>query len=320
MKTKLTILLLITIAAVSCTKEVIETRGGNEAGIGFTTLGTRGNMIAGALDVAQAGGFNVWGYRYAGYWPAATKTLLFNNVTVTSADNGATWSYGSPIDWPIGQKVSFFAYAPASGATAVGSDVNGIPIIDFTVDNNPANQKDFLIANQMLDRTGPSPVNVHFEHALSHIRFSALKAASVTEDIRITNIELKNLYFSGTTTLQTPVAWTVNTTAVKNYSVASSSGGLQNVALTTSTQLISLPAGILFLMPQALQRASDAPEMVVSFTADGVPLSYSCPLFSPAEWKPGKTYTYQLAVNDTHIVLILCGELESTTVGSWGDY
>lgn len=320
MKTKLITLLLIAVAAASCGKEAVETRNGNDPSIGFMSPGPRGNTIVGALGVAQAGGFNVWGYSHTGTWPAVTKTTLFNSVTVTSADNGATWSYSPLIDWPIGRKVSFFAYAPAGSAALNGYDTNGIPEIDFTVNDNPANQKDLLIANQMLDCTGPNPVNLLFDHALSRISFSALKSSSVTEVIRITGIELKNIYFRGTALMKIPAVWTVETSAVKNYSLALSSGGVQNVALTASDQLISTVAGTLFLMPQTLQRTTNPPEMVVSLTADGVPLSYTCPLFSPAAWTPGQPYNYQVYVESLDVVVILCGALESTTGGTWGNF
>jgi len=343
MKAKLIIrLILIAFVAVSCEKEVIEKRDKNGQGdenrlpIGFVmSEQTRGSVIATPLNVAQEGGFKVWGYRHRDNWSSGGFTAsVFNaaGTNVTSA-NGTTWSYQTPAYWSLYEYISFFAYAPADQATMNGHDASGVPRINFTVKDNPIEQKDLLIANQLLDQTPPNPVNMTFDHALSRIRFSALKDASISEEIRITNIELQNIYSGGTISLQTPVSWAVNTSVAKNYTLTSSlGGGLNDIALTGSDQLLTAPNGELFLMPQVLNRSSHVPNMEVSYatssgTSFGIERTYTLSGFPSDEWLPGKTYTYQLYIDPSMIyntfwlngLLTGVDEFSNLTTTHWGE-
>ena len=311
MRTKLTILLLISIAAIACRKEIVETKGGKGSGIGFTTLLTRGTAIDDAAGVANAGGFNVWAYSHTGSWSTAlSKTIIIDNDVsgsyghVTSAD-GITWDYGTPREWPggAGEVVSFFAYAPAGSAT-VGYDVNEVPVVTYTVSSVIANQTDLLVANPVLDCTGPDPVTMGFSHALSRIHFSALKAPEVLEEIKITSVIFNNVYSEGSAPLQLPVVWDVDYTPgkVSSYTVSILNGVLNDVALTDAGQPIS--NGMLFLMPQTL--LTDA-EMTVTFTVDGEILSWTGVLAAPyrEEWEPGKSYNYQLFIDGESVQVIV---------------
>jgi hypothetical protein len=292
------------ITAVSCAKEVVDTKENNNLPIDFSTLLTRGSTIFGAQDVAALGGFRVWGYAHLNNWVlASTKEPLFSSTLVTSPNNGVTWSYGTPVNWPEGQKVSFFACAPAGVSTITANGVD-VPKIDFTIDPNVVNQIDLLVAREMFDLVGPNPVNVVFDHALSRIRFSALKYPDFDGKVVITSIKLTNLYFKGAT-LFCPPAWNVDNSSVTDYTVSVSSGTLENLPLTTSEQYISSSTGTLFLMPQTLIRASGTPQMIVTFTVGDQEMSFTCPLSLPDEWVTGKPYTYQLLIDGETVRVIV---------------
>jgi len=307
MKKILAILLLITVTAVACRKEIVETKG--KLPIGFSTLVTRGTVMD-VTGVAAAGGFNVWGYSHVGNWALAlnpAKTTLFNGSTVTSAD-GINWDYGTLKSWPNGENVTFFAYAPAGSATSVSYSADLVPEITYSVPIAIANQIDLLIANEMLDCTGPNPVQVIFEHALSRIKFSALKAPGITGEVKITEIKFKNLYYEGSTPLEIPVNWNVNP-GVRDYTLLIAAG-LIDVSLENYEQVISANNGMLFLMPQELQRLVDIPEITVTFTVDGQPLSWSGVIFPSSEWLPGKSYAYQLFIDGESVQVIVKDVIE----------
>lgn len=315
------IFLLIALAAVSCQKETVES--GSDSGIGFFTLLTRGNAVVNPADVAAAGGFRVWGYKHSGNWPAAVSSTIFNGTYVTSDDNGATWSYSGAYGvWPARDNVSFFAFAPAGIAGSGIDDSQAVPVVGFSVDNDPASQGDLLIAHQVLNRRGPDPVEVIFEHALSRISFSARKTIETVGDVYVASLELRNIYYTGSAPLLTPVSWTVNP-ATTQYTLSTTNGLLADTApsLTTSWQTISTSDGIMFLMPQTLAPTA---ELVITFW-------YSGPLTSreftstinlsevfPA-WETGTPYNYQLLF-DGEVVVVIGATLQSITSGDWGQY
>ena len=306
MKTKRTILLLITVAAVACSQEKqLATDGHN---IGFELLLTRGAGIGNAKSVADAGGFNVWGYSYyttLGNWVTTTssgRSALFRNDVVTGSPDGLTWSYGTPVEWPAGKMVTFFAYGPLNSANVTGYD-DDVPVITFAVDTNPNSQTDLLIAAPMYDRTGPSPVALSFDHALSQIKFSALKAQEVVAEVKITGIELKNIYYKGTTPLDI-IGWTPET-GVRNFALSTASGTLQNITLTKNDQLLSTASGTMFLMPQTLNRVTNKPELSVTFTVDGQPLRWTGAVPPPSVWLPGRSYIYQLCIDGESVQVIV---------------
>ena len=322
MKTKVVILAATALLLVSCGREIVERPGDESVDISFTAGGfTRGSEITGPAGMATAG-FCVWAYNYTGFWAsAASKTIIINNTglghgRVTSGDGGLTWSYGTPQMWP-GNRVSFFAYAPYGAATPTGVDGQGVPTISYTIPDNVANQVDLLIADHVLDRIGPTPVNEMFRHALSRVSFSALKSANVSGVVKVTSIEVRNIYNDGSTVLKTPVLWNVNNLSTGAPVITIVNGLLQNLALTTTVQNVLSPGGTMFLMPQTLDATA---EIVVTYTIDALELSWTSPIPSPSVWEAGKSYNYQLLI-DTDLVMVILGQLESPWDGpGWGNY
>jgi hypothetical protein len=322
MRAHIIILIAIVSFLVSCNKETIEKPGEKVEGIGFAVHfkqdagATKGSAITNAAGVATAGGFSVWAYSYIGTWSSIpAKTGIFVGTQVTSLDGGLTWDYGTPQLWPLGERVSFFAYAPHGSATFSNFDAQGVPVINYEAPVNVTNHVDLMIAGQQLDKLGPDPVNEQFSHALSQIRFSAAKVGHTTSNVTINSIEVSSVKYSGSTPLLLPVAWTVNPTS-RNYTLSIGNGLLSNTILTATTQEILASGQAMFMMPQTLDATA---QITVSFSIDNLSLNWTAPLPEPVVWLPGRSYNYQLII-DGNMVMVMCAQLESPTDGTWGDY
>lgn len=312
---------IIAILFVSCSEGIVEIKEEQPSDIRFSTLLPKASSINSTSSLAQKGGFNVWAYSHSGSWdPIITRTPLLDNTTVTSTD-GVTWGYESPVPWPESENVSFFAYGPAGSATIVDNaqEATGAPVIQFTVNDSPALQTDLLISSAITNQTGANygynnAVNINFYHALSQIKFSALLSGEFDKEVKITQIVFRNIYNEGETVLQTPVEWEVNTSSTKNYTLTTANG-LSTNALSSVPQEISNANGMLFMLPQTIERINNVPEMEVTLTVGGVAVSYTVPIFSTAAWLPGRTYNYQLIVFRDSLQVIMTDS--ETTLTDW---
>ena len=140
--------------------------------------GTRGSVETKETLIGEGKGFGVFGY----YNSSATdhnSTLeqsfeanLFNNQQVTCPRTGANWTYSPLKFWPTQGYIDFLAYAPYVKDTKLTGSV-----IDFTVENEVAKQKDLLWANaenktkDNISSTGKK-VKFHFYHALSRLGYT----------------------------------------------------------------------------------------------------------------------------------------------------
>ena len=146
------------------------------------TVTQLGNLQA-SLD-----GFGVFAY-YTGtndYTAGATPNFMFNQQvtgyweTVNAVANFKEWRYSPAKYWPnnVGDKVSFFAYAPydAKYNTVTGTTSK----INFLVDNTITQQKDLLWNNKknvnLSKGTITEKVTFNFAHALSRIHFTVQAA------------------------------------------------------------------------------------------------------------------------------------------------
>lgn len=328
----LTILLIAAalLPLLSCGEE---RTGGDTDGktqIGFSTaLESRAAALTSPAELAAKGGFNVWAYSHTVPWstPPSSKGTVFDGTTVRGNSGGTSWSYDNPVDWPFDRYVSFFACGPAGSATMTGNNPEGAPTVRFTVNPVAASQTDFLIAHPVYDQAAAyysngGSVNIRFEHALSRIVFSGVllnEPEEATRKVSVRSIVLNGLYSAGTAALGTgPIEWTADGLPSASYTASIATGELGNVQLTAASSYITTVNGSLFLMPQPLAREPGAtPTMTVTVDIDGITAAYpAVPLFSPASWKPGKTYNYQIIIdgNDLHVIGV---EDDSMTLNPW---
>ena len=163
-------------AAVSCSKsEVVDTKFESET-IGFDTyLGRDAQTKATETTAANLAEFGVYGFYTAAVdYASGTTANLMNHVQVTKSGND--WTYSPARYWTNDtDKYTFFAYAPSS----VG-EADGAPVIEYTVDENLANQKDVIysvnnrnVTKTSCKQTDGTYVPFEFKHALSRIAVKA---------------------------------------------------------------------------------------------------------------------------------------------------
>ncbi len=331
MKINRFIFALAAAATIACGKERVESSAdGREDGmrpITFATKLTRGDMVDTPALLAEKGGFNVWAIGHTGKWdPAAGGTPLLDAAVVKSTDRGATWSYTNPADWPAdGRYVSFFAYGPANAASFMLDSRGKTPRIDFAVADIVANQVDLTVAAPLYDQFGPDygnrqSVNLQFQHALARIHFSAILDQATTANVKVKSVTLTGLYGLGIAKLpfdnqkNPSIEWTIDTSLKSSYTV-SIGDGLQDVFVGTASTEISTGKGMMFMIPQTIQRAANPPAMEVVMEVDGKDAAYSVPLFSPAAWEAGKSYNYQILAQANGIKLIVIDS--GTELADW---
>lgn len=148
------------------------------------------------------GSFAVYGFTQNGQ--------IFDGVTVSSADNGNTWTY-SPIQyWVKGNQYAFAAIAPASvsvsNETRYSTSVTDYKVgmtVSFTNDG----KTDLLYANGgafNADETfmaSPQTVGLTFKHQLSKVKFSFKNNVSGAYNIKVTDVKITNAKSTGTLTV-----------------------------------------------------------------------------------------------------------------------
>ena len=143
---------------------------------------------------------------------------IFDGETVSSADNGSTWTYDPIQYWVEGNQYTFAAIAPASvsvsGATRTGTSVDDYKVgmtVSFTNDGktdllyaaaNNVDANDSFMAN-------PDPVSLTFKHQLSKVKFSFTNNVSGAYNIKVTDVKITNAKRTGTLTVSTAAdnAW-----------------------------------------------------------------------------------------------------------------
>ena len=234
-----------------------------------------------AADNASAPVFN---YSPVKYWPNQT------GVTATSAH----------ID-----KISFWAYYPHNGAGISFIDdysdpytnaSTGQPRINFTVQNNQANQVDLLVAPRQENLVKPAintEVEFDFHHALSQISFSA-KTLSNYADYTFTVKKVEVLYSYNTAVYDIDSA-----TPWANYSNESVTGVVAfegSIAISDVARAVSTSP--LLLIPQNLQHAVNEVSIRVTYdqssSGSTVTKIETAPMYNASvpKWEEGKKYSY----------------------------
>ena len=197
----------------SCSKDETVEMAQNTRAISFSNAfvdnATR-SIVDPSFTVGTLENFAVYGFTQNGQ--------IFDDVTVSRADNGSTWTY-SPIQyWVEGNQYAFAAIAPASvsvsGETLTGSSVADYKVgmtVSFTNDG----KTDLLYAaadNVNADENfmaSPQPVGLTFKHQLSKVKFSFKNNVSGAYNIKVTNVKITDAKSSGTLTVSTAAenAW-----------------------------------------------------------------------------------------------------------------
>ena len=208
-------------------------------------LQTRGTV----KTLANLGSFNVTAI-------TSGNETYFTDVTVSSSDDGSSWTTSGNYYWP-GKNLQFFGYAPTSGIGTVTIDGTTKQIADFSPAANVADQVDLLASTSAAQSSGDVAMN--FKHILSQISVKA-KCSNDDVTIKVLGVKLGNIGSQGTFTFpitetvtegftwNTPWNLTANETA--SYMVGATEEG-SAVTLESETAK-SIMSENFFLIPQTL--------------------------------------------------------------------
>jgi hypothetical protein len=157
-----------------------------------------------------------------GIWKENTDwDRIFNEQYVYKPESGLIWDYAPKKYWPASGKVDFYAYAPAGVRNLrTGLNNNGDnttdPVLKYTMrykerEEPPPgtgeppsplivddNQEDLLVAVQTRDSPQTIPVPMNFRHAFSRVTVKAKTVQNYANyRIKVTRVDLRNLYLSG---------------------------------------------------------------------------------------------------------------------------
>lgn len=189
----------------SCSQDETVEMAQNTRAISFSNAfvdnATR-SVVDPSFEVSTLGNFAVYGFTQNGQ--------IFDGVTVSSADDGRTWTYSPTQYWVEGNQYAFAAIAPASvsvsGETLTGSSVAdykvGMTVI-FTNDG----KTDLLYANggafdaNETFMASIQPVSLTFKHQLSKVKFSFENNVSGAYNVKVTNVKITDAKSTGTLTV-----------------------------------------------------------------------------------------------------------------------
>ena len=180
--------------------------------LGRNAQGSRGTETNDAsIKNEENGGFGVLAYytEQTNFTDTNKPNFMWNQKVTF---NGTNWEYTPIKYWPtkVGDKVSFFAYAPyAAGDNKKGivlsaNNVTGTPTATITLPDNPADAIDFVAAVQMNkthDNSESAKNNVSFilKHEMTRVKVQAKLDKSVYSDTDAkhkTFVVIKNVKFN----------------------------------------------------------------------------------------------------------------------------
>ena len=295
-----------------------------------------GSFVAGnELPTNQAFGVYVYNTGTSGIFnPANISTYgkFMENVKVTYTGGGAAlpekYTYNPMRYWPNSKennRLAFFAYYPHDGeGITQAEDAKGFADFNFTVQDEPENQVDFMLsdtlANQMYGAAGSTHeetdvVDLTFYHMLTQIRFKGKTDAPSGVTVKVTELSLGSVFNKGTLTPDGKAAesdWTVDETSTTDFVVTVKS----NIELSEEAVFIAEDNQTLLMLPQTL---SDDSYISVSYSitttspARTIKETVSLPLNSLiAEWTRNQQIVYTLNIG-MHPIEI------SASAENWGE-
>lgn len=280
----------------------------------------------------QSSGMGVFAWRTdAGKYFDARERYLDNAQFVYSAPNFSA----TPAEyWPLGSWLSFFAYAPYMADVETGdlkfpSDdyvAGDFPRIQYAPSSTVSSQVDLCLSAPVLDRASDENggvVPLTFTHVLTRVKLQARwtgtdgQIAAITSggmSVRILSISFRNILGSNAltysrTTYQwdAPTALEMESRATQRYDLSVDNGCFASVALpqspTYSSSFVVDPAGVLYLLPQALVPTAKIVLTYAIFNSsnvqegDAVMVEYNIGNLSHYRWPAGHEVTYSITLD-----------------------
>jgi len=205
MKKLLLISLATAVMMAGCSNDETMEKARPEA-IGFSNVfvdnATR-SAVDPSLTKATLSAFKVYGF--------SDGAKIFDGTTVSSSDNGLTWTYAPPQYWISDHTYTFGAIAPEN------ISVSGVDVMDgkvnMTVHFVNDGMTDLLHAAPppiAVDATfveNPQMVAMTFSHQLSKVKFSFVNEVSDAYRVKVTDIKITDAKKEGTLTVGGKNEW-----------------------------------------------------------------------------------------------------------------
>ena len=200
----------VTVSMASCSLEEVVEQPAPQA-IGFSSFVGKPTKAVTQTEKSNLGSFQVYG----GY---ATNTTVFEDVSVTSGDQGNSWSYTNTQYWVPGQDYKFAAMGPS------GDDINTklsfdystghLKLTDYEVTDLATGSKDLVYATATRDNssaTDYSAVSFTFGHIMSWIKIKFVHKMTSGYKITVSDVTVSGVKTKGTFN---GTDWTMNTSPV----------------------------------------------------------------------------------------------------------
>jgi hypothetical protein len=199
---------------------------------------------------------------------------IFDEQYVYKPEIGTIWDYAPKKYWPSTGSIDFYAYAPAgikdknliTGLSDKRKDPDP-PVLEYTLsykdnDTPPSgtgeptsirvddDQEDLLVAVETYSSPHTGAVQMNFHHAFSRVTVKAKTDQDYRDHrIKVTRVDLRNLYINGELTLNSSPSWSaLDTLAYYRFKLLSPVIPIEN----DYTTLLLKDDGIL-VIPQAVQ-------------------------------------------------------------------
>lgn len=150
--------------------------------------------ISSNSDIANNGGFKVWGFKNPS--TSSDWTTVFDGTTVSSSDYGSTWTYSPMKYWDTSAQYKFYAAAPAQNAngTITFAD-NTICVNNVHYAKKSDTDVECEVQRGVYSAWGSSPRVVEF--TLSHIMANLVVEIKISDSFGENTVKLKSLQIEG---------------------------------------------------------------------------------------------------------------------------
>ena len=224
---------------------------------------------------------------------------------------------GKKFYWPSEGNVTFFAYSPVAetGTTYTApASSKGYPTITYTVNDDIANQSDFLIAQETGDgTTNKDGISLGFKHALTQIAFK-LKGSDSNVNYSVTKLVLTGIKNVGTYKWGTK-EWEP-ATGTKDYTIDMSSSAVTFAGDESDAKELIGNDKVLMLIPQAPSSAKievtyTATDKTTNIVYNNTPKEVSVPA---DQWVVSQRIVFTIALTPGKIM-----DISGEVTNGWAD-
>ena len=281
----------VTVSMASCSLEEVVEQPTPQA-IGFSSFVGKPTKAVTQTEKTNLGSFQVYG----GY----DGNTVFNGVSVTSGDNGTSWSYDDTQYWVPGQDYKFAAMGPTDALTGKGTlsfnyGTGHLTLQDYT-EANLEDSKDIVYVGNV-SRTTNNPLQAQdyvdvpftFGHIMSWIKIKFVHKMTTGYKITVSDVTV--------TGVKTGATFAGTGTSTGTWSTPLSSDAAFSNQTPANNELTTADASCLvdfIAIPQTVGTLTIGFKLTVVDSADNTLIDGKAmsSTVSSAEWASNNIYVY----------------------------